>query len=350
MTPPIELIALFDAALAKGASDMHILAGASPRIRVYGDLLPLPEQKPLTATDIEELLLPLFPPSTKNGLQEGIISSSEILSTHSDFNFVVYVFRSAGTLAATVRILSAHVPTLAQVGYDCLDHFKDLAKKSSGLILITGPVGCGKQTTAFALLQEINASLPRRIHLLEESFSHRLQSAKGLVSSLLIGQDVPDYEAAIRLLIWHADPDVLYLADLPDMQTVQSALTAARMGHLVIANATAPSAAQALATICDALPENSLPTFSEQLIAVTSQRLFRKSDGPGRIPAYEILQNTPALYEAIRNRATVGAFLQELTSEKAGTGPLPQRVADLIRNGAITESSGKEALRDYPTL
>jgi twitching motility protein PilT len=342
-----ELISLFDAALAKGASDIHLLAGASPRMRIYGELVAVSEVTPLTQEGLESLLLPLFSSSMKNGLQQGTTSSAETLVTHGDFNFVINVFRSGGAFTATIRILSAHVPTVTQVGYAYVDVFKELAKTASGLILITGPVGCGKQTTAFALIQEINATRPARIHLLVESLSYRLQSAQGLVSSVIIGQDVPDYDAAIRMLVWHADPDVIYLADLPDMATVQSALTAARAGHLVIANATAPSAAQALATIYNALPENLLQTLSEQLVAVTNQRLFRKSEGPGRVPAYEIVRNSRALREAMASRADVETLLQTLSTDQEETRYLPESIDDLTRAGAISASAGEEALRDY---
>lgn len=354
MTLPVELTTLFDAALAKSASDMHLLSGASPRVRVYGDLLDLPEHPPLTAEGIENLLLPLFSPSTRSGFQEGTVTSSETLITYGNFNFVVYMFRSGGAFSATVRILSAYVPTLDQVGFDCVDIFKSLAKTSSGLILITGPVGCGKQTTAFALIQEFNANLPRRIHLLEESLSLRLQSDKGLVSSLLIGQDVADYDSGIRMLMRGADPDVIYLTDLPDTQTVQSALMAARTGHLVIANATAPSAAQALSTICQALlrdaPDSATTNLAEHLVAVTNQRLFKKANASGRIPAYEIIQNTQELRESIRNGVDLEIVLQELTMGTTGIRTLPEVISKLTQEGKITESAGKEALRDYPML
>lgn len=343
-----ELIALFDAALAKSASDIHLLAGASPRVRVYGDLVALSDTPPLTPEEIENLVLPVFPSSTQLGLREGKVSALETLVTHGDFNFVVYAFRSGGALTATVRILSAHVPTLAQVGFDCVEAFRKMAETSSGLILITGPNGCGKQTTAFAVIQEINATQPRRIHLLEESLSLRLHSAQGLVSSLVIGQDVPDYDAAIRLLVWHGDPDVIYLADLPDAATVQSALTAARAGHLVIANATASSAAQALTTICDALPENALQALSDQLVAVTTQRLFRKREGSGRIPAYEIHRNSNAIREAIQRRADTETLFKAMTSSQDRTRLLPESIQELTDTGAIEEAAADEALRDYP--
>ncbi len=348
MTLPTELITLFDAAVDRGASDIHLVADAAPRIRVDGELLRLSDTPPLSLETIDSLFLPLFPAFTQNGLRNGTIPAHEVLVSHGKFNFVVVVLRSNGNISVTVRILSAHVPTLDQIGFDCVDFFRNLTKTPYGLILITGPVGSGKQTTALALLQEINASLPgSRIYLLEDSLSHRLQSVNGLVSSLLIGQDVPDYETAMRLLM-RLDPDVVFLNDLPDAQTAQSAITLARHGHLVIANANAPSAAHALKTIYRAWPTGTLPALAETLVAVTNQRLLKKSDGKGRIPAYEIISITEKLREAIRSGLDIEVVLSETVAEDNESRTLPEMMTRLIREGAITDSEAAAALRDYP--
>ncbi|MBC7806640.1 MAG: hypothetical protein H7145_10860, partial [Akkermansiaceae bacterium] len=180
--------------------------------------------------------------------------------------------------------------------------------------------------------------------------SHRLQSEQGLVSSLLIGQDVPDYDAGLQLLMRCGDPDVIYLNDLPDAQTVHSALTLARVGHLVIANANAASATQALSTICRALPVGAQPALSEQIVAVTNQRLLRKSDGIGRVPAYEVVQNTSELRESIRNGLDVEVVLGEMIAGSEETRTLPEVIARLTQEGGVTQSEADAALRDYPTF
>ena len=285
-TGSAAFVALLDAALAASASDIHLAAGETPRLRVRGELLAAPSFAPLLSRDIENFLLPLFSESNRNALQAGTLSFAETLVNINDFNVVVQAYRSAGEFAATLRILPAAVPTLAQVGGDHEAFWRDLSRKHQGLVLITGEVGSGKQTTAFALLQEINATRPCRIHLVEESLSHRLRSETAFVTSLLVGQDVPDFDVALRFLLrGGGDADVVYLSDLPTASVAESAVSLCRMGCLVIANAAAPSATTALLTLAAGLPD---ADFAQHLLAVTYQKLVTR--GAGRIAEYDVLR------------------------------------------------------------
>ncbi|MBC8141635.1 MAG: Flp pilus assembly complex ATPase component TadA [Armatimonadetes bacterium] len=286
-----ELARLFDAAVAASASDIHLVAGEPPRYRVDGNLPATPNALAVSPGDLEEWIMPLFPASTQTALQSGTVSLAETLVVHGSFNFVIVLYRSAGSFVATVRFMPAHIPTLQEVNGAFL---ADFAEEPHGLILMTGLVGSGKTTTAFALLQECVACKPCRIYLVEESPAYRLQSETALISPLIIGQDVPDYTAALRLLLRGADADVVFLADLPTAETAVAALELAQLGTLVIASVAAPSAASALATLSSGLPEPMQSVLTEQLIAVTNQRLVKKADGSGRIAEYETLRGADA--------------------------------------------------------
>ncbi len=282
-----ELVAIFDAGVAASASDIHLVAGEPPRYRVDGSLPAPLDAPPVSPGDLESWIMPLFPVPTQAALLSGTVPLAETLITHGAFNFVIAVHRSAGSFAVAVRILPAHIPTLKEVNGEFLAAF---AGELHGLILITGLVGSGKLTTAFALLQECNARKSCRMYLIEESPAYRLRSETGMVSAIVVGQDVPDYPAAIRLLLRGADADVVFLADLPTVETAQAALQLAQTGCLVIVGVAAPSAASALATLSGGLSEEWQSVLAEELIAVTNQRLVTKADGSGKVAEYEILR------------------------------------------------------------
>lgn len=323
-----ELTKLFDTAVAANASDIHLVPGEQPALRIQGNLSRLTETPPLTVESLEELLLPLFSATIQASLRNGTLPTAETIVSHDKFSFVTYVYRSGGNLTSTIRILLSAVPEMEKVGGDSVSFFLEIAKQSSGLILISGPAGSGKVTTAFALLNEIVQNQPRRIYIIEESPAFRLSPGQGLVSSLMIGQDVPDYETATRLLYRGADPDVIYLGDMPTIETARQSLTLARTGHLVIANVTADSAAEAVVTLCRAAPDSFPELLAKYLIAVTNQRLFPGPNGKGRIPAYEILKNTPAIVQLLQESADADAFTLALESGASdGMRSLAQAIA-----------------------
>ena len=285
-----ELARLFDAAVAASASAIHVAPGEPPRFRVHGVLTAAPD----TATDRAESFLRLFPTPTRTALQSGTTAFAETSVPHGEHLFTVSLHRSGGDFVATVRLTPVAPPTLAVVGGESVAELSALARETRGLILVSGGIGSGKHTTAFALLQEINAHEPRRIYTVEESPMHQLRSETGMASSIIIGQDAPDYDAAIRLLLRGADADVVFLADLPTVETAQAALQLAQTGCLVIASVAAPSASAALATLSGGLSEEWQPVLAEQLVAVTNQRLVTKADGLGKVAEYEILRGVEA--------------------------------------------------------
>ncbi len=349
MNVPEELIALFDAALAAQASDIHLVAGEMPRLRVRGELDPVTNAFRLEPVQLEEMLLSLFAPHTRSKFHTGVRTCAEVLLEHREFNFTLFAYRSTGGLAATVRIINAKIPTLAEIGGDCVTPFAKLTGLPRGLVLITGPHGSGKQTTSFAVVQKISSRSSRRVHLLEESLAYRLKSEKSLISQIIIGQDAPDYAPAMQSLYRGADPDVVYVADLPSSDAAQAALMLVRSGHLVIANANAASAADALAILCAALPDDSLALLAEHLVAVTNQRLMPKADGSGRIPAYEILRASSEIKSAILDRSDQATFARIMESGVDGMRTIPQVAAQHIPEGAVSKDAATALLRDYST-
>jgi len=338
-----ELVSLFDAAARQSVSDIHLIPGEPPRFRWNGELTPVTDIAPIS----QEALLSAFPLLVRSALRSGTMPFAETVIPCNDLSFVVYAYRSGGDFAATIRVMMASAPKLEQIGGDYVAQFTEFARAKQGFLMVTGPVGSGKHTTAFAILQEINSTQPRRIHLLEESPAHWLHSDMGLVSSIVVGQDVPDYETALRLLIRGGDPDVIFLADLPSAEVVQQALNLVRMGCLVVASASATSASEALATLCHALNPEILPTLRDHLLAVTNQRLMRRANGSGRVPAYEILRG-----DMVRGFIHAGAephVFQEIFLIGGNEAvPLRDTVVTFLQKGDVTQEDAATALHGYP--
>ena len=298
-----RLHTFLDMVLAQGGSDLHLVAGNPPRIRLHGVACEV-EYRTLTADDIYNLVFHLIPE---------VLHEDFKIKGNADFSydygasgrFRVNVFQHLGGLGAMFRVIPTEVINLNKLGLPPV--LKNLTRHRKGLILVTGPTGSGKTTTLASMIDFINEERHGHIITIEDPVEFVHNTKKCLFSQREVGTHTPSFAKALRSAV-REDPDVILVGEMRDQETIHLALTAAEMGILVLATLHTNGAAAAVDRIINAFPAGEEPyvrtMVSTSLIGVISQLLVRKSDNKGRLPAIEILINNAAVSNLIREGKT----------------------------------------------
>lgn len=338
-----SLEALLARAAALHASDIHVRQGESVFARIDGQLSLLEAG----AHDIGELLGAASAGATARS------SADLALSSPSAGRLRLHTFLAGGLPALAVRLLPPEIPTLAALGFP--NELKDLASLPNGLVLLTGPAGSGKSTTAAALCQELIRQRSVMLLTLEDpvEYAFDTQHTNSIVRQRQIGLDVPDFVTGLRDAL-REDPDVLLIGEMRDAESISLALTAAETGHLVFATLHSRSAASAIDRIIDAYPagrqQQLRVQLSESLRAVIAQRLLPHARGSGRSLALEVLRRNAAVANLIREGKTPQLTSAMQSSRKEGMVLLERSLADLCRSGAIEERHAFAAANDQDSL
>ena len=278
----MNLETLFQTALDRSATDLHLVDGERPRLRIDGALVPL---------DADADLAPLLTPEASARLAVGL--PVERVLDHRDRAFVGTIFRAHGRINATFRILDPGIPPLEGIAGESLPLFRRIVDNPQGFVLVVGATGSGKWTTAAALVDAINAERDARILVVESHPGLRFGSRKGLVTALHVGVDLDGYARALDVVAG-ADVDVLLLDDLPTLDVLRGALKLAAGGRLVVANLNVPTAAEAVERLLESSGDEAPAlrrALAENLVAVVGQRLVPGVGGKGRVPVYEWLDD-----------------------------------------------------------
>ena len=327
-----ELLAL---SVARGASDLHISAGMLPLLRVDGDIHPLANGgNPLS----HEQALALINGAMSEAQQRDYQRRLELdfaFTLPDGGRFRANAFTQQRGAAAAFRAVPAQVPSMESLGMGPV--FEDIAAAPRGLVLVTGPTGCGKSSTLAALLRHINET--RRCHILtiEDPIEFIHSAGKCLINQREVHRHSRGFREALRSAL-REDPDIILVGELRDLETIRLALTAAETGHLVLATLHTASAAKTVDRVIDVFPaaEKELvrAMLSESLQAVISQVLLKKPGG-GRIAAREILRGTPAVRNLIRENKVAQMQSAMQTGAAAGMQTLEQCMQDLRAEGLI---------------
>ncbi len=336
----MEVEKLLEIAIEKRASDLHLINGAPPMLRVEGVLMPIVGLFSLTPEETERLVLSLVNQEQKETL---------LVNKELDFSFPykdqgrfrVNAYYQKGTLAASLRLLPLKIPTIAELNLPeiCFQ----FAKLKQGFILVTGPTGHGKSTTLAAIIKEISETRQVHIVTIEDPIEYAFPHKQAIISQREIRADTHSWQTALRSCL-REDPDVVMIGEMRDYETIAAALTIAETGHLVFATLHTNSAAQTIDRIVDVFPEEQQAQvrmqLSNTLEAILSERLL-PSLGGGRIPAMEILLATPAVRSVVREGKThlIDNIIQ--TSVELGMKTLEMDLASLIRQGKISLETAK---------
>lgn len=333
-----ELLTL---AIERKASDLHISDHLAPRIRVDGELVPV-NIGSSTKHSVMDLLTPVM---SKEHLDEfkknWEVDCSIVLPNIGHFR--VNVFQQNFGASAALRIIPPRTFSLDELGLPPI--IKEIAERPNGLVLVTGPTGCGKSTTLAAIIQHINKKLNKHIITIEDPIEYVHESLNCLIHQREVNRDTKSFHAALRSAL-REDPDIVLVGELRDLETVQLALTAAETGHLVFATLHTSSAPKTIDRIIDIFPaggERNLVQniLSEALQAVISQKLLKKTGG-GRLAAIELMICTPAIRSLIRDDKVSQVYSAIQTGASLGMQTMDQHLKKLVAEKVITVESARE--------
>ncbi|CAN5164538.1 type IV pilus twitching motility protein PilT [soil metagenome] len=331
---------LLQLTIKNNASDLHLIVGTPPSLRIDGSLRYLTSYDALTKEKIEELVYGLMSPEQK----ELLLANKELDfsfgfggGSYGDMGrFRINAYFQRGYLASALRFLPPVIRTLEQLELPKVCHqFADLRQ---GFVLVTGPTGHGKSSTLAAIINEININKAQHILTIEDPIEYVYPKGSSIMSQREMGTDTHSWAMALRSSL-REDPDVVLVGEMRDPETIQAALTIAETGHLVFATLHTNSAAQSIDRIVDSFPDHQRSQVRVQLAAalkgIISQRLIPKLIG-GRVPAVEILLGTSAVASNIRDGKThlIDSAIQ--TSKDIGMITLEDSLTQLVRNGIVS--------------
>lgn len=317
------------------ASDLHLISGIPPTLRINGELSALPGAGVLTPDQITTLLKQVL-----NSEQlERLSVNKEIdfsLAFSEKGRFRINAYTQKNNFAAAFRLIPIDIPEIDSLGLPKIVH--TFANLRQGFVLVTGPTGHGKSTTLASILNEINKT--RNVHILtiEDPVEFVFRAEKSIVSQREMRSDTHSWDIALRSAL-REDPDVVLVGEMRDYETIAAALTVAETGHLVFATLHTNSAAQSIDRIVDVFPDEQQKQvrlqLSNTLEAVFSQRLVPTITN-SRVVAFEVMLGTTAVKTAIREGKThqIETILE--TSQEAGMSTIEKSLADLVKKGAIT--------------
>ncbi len=332
-----ELLSL---TIKNNASDLHLLVGTPPALRIDGSLRYLTSYQNLTKELIEQLVYSLMTPEQK----ELLLANKEIdfsfgfgEATQGDSGrFRINAYFQRGHLAAAFRFLPPVIKSIDQLQLPKVCH--DFANMRQGFVLVTGPTGHGKSTTLAAIMNEINLTKSAHILTIEDPIEYIYPRGNSIMSQREMGSDTHSWSMALKSAL-REDPDVVLVGEMRDPETMQAALTIAETGHLVFATLHTNSASQTIDRIVDAFPDHQRSQIRVQLAAtlrgIISQRLIPRITG-GRVLAIEILLGSSAVSSNIRDGKThlIDSAIQ--TSKDAGMITLEESLTLLVRSGQVS--------------
>ncbi len=246
------------------------------------------------------------------------------------------MYRQRGSISCSVRVINAKVPKLSDLGLP--DILADIARKKDGLVLVTGPTGSGKSTTLAAMIDQINQERQGVIITLEDPIEYLHHHRGCIINQREVGTDTLSFASGLRSAL-RADPDVILVGEMRDLETISTAISAAETGHLVLSTLHTRGAANTIDRIIDAFPPESQQQIRVQLAsvvqAVISQQLIPRTDGSGMVAAVEVMLGTPAIRNMIRDSKTHHIQSAIETGTRYGMQTLDAAIDDLIQIGLI---------------
>ncbi len=340
----MELNEILQVALRANASDIHLKAGLPPMFRVDGALVPLKDARRLPPEEVARMVLGIMNEFQKEKFKQ----TNEVDLAYGVpglGRFRVNIFQQRGTMGCVLRVIPFKIQTIDQLMLPKV--IEKLAGEQRGLILVTGTTGSGKSTTLAAMIDHINATETCHIMTIEDPIEFLVRDKRSIVNQREVGVDTMSFGQALKSAL-RQDPDVILVGEMRDLETIETALTAAETGHLVMSTLHTLDATETINRIISAFPPYQQKQVRLQLGSVlkgvVSQRLVPRADGRGRVPAIEVLLNTARVRELVEDKDRTKELPDAIAQGNVSYGmqTFDQSLMWLLKSGLITY---EEALR-----
>jgi twitching motility protein PilT len=347
----MDIDKLFQLAVKNKASDLHLVNGLSPLLRINGEIIPISKLKEakdyfkeekVSNTDLEKLLTEILTAADK----EKFLLAKDLDFGYSldDVRFRVNLSYEKGSIHLVARVINSQEVSLEELGMPAVT--KKILRQNQGLVLVTGPTGSGKSTTLAAMINYINSTEACNIITLEDPIEFLFQSKKSIITQRQLGSDMNSFASGLKHVL-RQDPDIIMVGEMRDLETISAAITLAETGHLVLATLHTCSAAQTIDRIIDIFPPHQQNQIKSQLssilLAVISQRLLPKVGG-GRVAAREVLIHDSAVANLIREQKIPQINNVIETSANEGMITMSKSIKELYKNELISEEVAEEEL------
>lgn len=342
----MDISSYFKQAVERKASDLHLVAGSIPALRIGGELIKL-NHAAINADDLKKAVFNLIDKRTVERFERKreLDISREFLGSR----FRINLHYQEGKIGLSARLIPNVIPTPEEIGFDEIIY--KLTHMQDGLILVTGPSGCGKSTTLAAMINIINKERKAHIITIEDPIEFLFDEKQSIIEQRELGFDTKDFASGLKYAL-RQDPNVIMVGEMRDKETIAAALTAAETGHLVISTLHTITAPDTIARIVDVFPSHQQDQIYNQLAlvlrAVIGQQLLPAAKG-GVVAAREIMINTRAIANLIRTHQVgqIDSIIQ--TSQKEGMIAMNKSIDILVKQGLVGEEVAKHRKRDLET-
>ncbi len=334
----VRIADLLKTIVARGASDIHLQAGAPPHMRVDGELQPYEGVPALTPEQTEQIALAMMSENQRD-LFRHRHEVDFAFNIPNIARFRCNVLRQRGSVGVVMRVIRDAIPSFEALGLPAAVT-TELASQPRGLVLVTGPTGSGKTTTLAAMVDFVNRRFNKNIITIEDPIEILHRNQKSLVVQREIGLDTSDFVGALKYAM-RQDPDVIMVGEMRDKETVEAALSAAQTGHLVFSTLHTLDAIRTVNRIIDFFPPHERDQIrillADSLLGILSQRLLPRADGPGRVLSVEVLVNTPLIRDYIKDEEKTPQIKEALMQDNLrGMQTFDQHLVELYLGGRIT--------------
>ena len=335
----MDILSILRMAKERSASDVHLIVGSPPSLRIHGALQPADEKAPLTPDDLVQALAQIVSEEQREQFQEKLELDLGF-TVPSIGRFRCNVAKQRGTISLAIRLLPLEIPTLESMQLP--EICRELVVKPRGLVVVTGPTGSGKSTTIAAMLNYLNHTGRRRVVTVEDPIEYVYSNVRCIFTQRELGSDTFSFAQALRHIL-RQDPDVILVGEIRDLDTADAVLTLAETGHLILTTGHAPSTYQAVQRIVDLFPphERSLAhaRLASLVVGILCQALVPRADGKGRVAAVEIMLGNPAVKSLIREGKIHQLPNVIRTHARMGMKLLDQALLELYHAKTITSEN-----------
>ena len=345
-TTALQFQKLIGVVVERNASDLHLILGNPPTLRIAGVLQPLVGEQLVDPEFLTSVINQLLSPTEQERLkEERQLTVARTLG--KNFRFKISIFYQKEGLSISLRYISSQIPTLEQLGLP--KKFIELTQAKKGLVIITGPFDGGKSTTAASFLETINREQGRYIMTIEEPIERLFTGAKSMMEQREIGRDVPSFAAALQL-VKQEDVEVVYVSKIPDQLALRNVLEVAESGRLVIVVHNSVGSVRALEELIHLYPERerdlARSLIAEHLLAVLHQRLVPRTGSSERVLVCELLLAAPAVRAVLREGSMTQLINLLQTSAAEGMVSFDRALSGFVRSGTISLTAALREAQD----